>query len=146
MAAVDEVDEVDEVDAADAVDTGGPGGGAPAGARGDHGLEVAQRPGGVAVDRLLDEVVDRLDRDLRRHLAGAVPAHAVGDHVEAVTLIDLEVVLVVDARETDVGEPARSDAQHQLGFPKRPRRGDRDRSSRARWMAGSSSPQSIALR
>jgi hypothetical protein len=110
------------------------------------GVGQAQRPGGVAFDRLLDEVMNRLDRDLCRHLAGAVSAHAVGDHVEAVARIDLEVILVVDPSQADVGKAAGFDAQHQLLFPKRPRRGDRDSSSRARWTAGSSSPQSIALR
>ncbi len=36
------------------------------------------------VGGLVDEVADRVDRDLRRHLAVAVAAHAVGHDVELV--------------------------------------------------------------
>ncbi len=47
------------------------------------GVRSAQRPS------------DGLDRDLRRHLAVTVAAHAVGDHVQTVVTVDAERVFVV---------------------------------------------------
>ena len=66
---------------------------------------VAQRQGAVvAVLALLgEEVQDGLDGDLRRHFPVVVTAHAVGDDVDAVSLADVEIILVVGPEEADIG-------------------------------------------
>jgi hypothetical protein len=66
-------------------------------------LEVAG-PRHVFVGRGAEELGDRLGGEAARHVARAVPAHAVGHEEELVLVHDGAAVLVVVALPTDVGQ------------------------------------------
>ena len=57
----------------------------------------------VSSMRAPDEPDERLDGEPRCHFAGAVPAHAVGDHVELQVVLDGPRVFVVLADGTRIG-------------------------------------------
>src|SRR5690606_38360754 len=80
-------------------------------------------PGAVrVVTRGCEELLERVDGELRRDLAGGMSAHAVGDDVEPVLRQDGEVVLVVGSLTTDVGLTGYFDTQVPLTSFESPRR------------------------
>ena len=74
-----------------------------------------ERPGAVLVGAggLLDEGLDRFDRDARRDLAGDVTAHAVGDDEEADVRTSAMTVFVAGAPEAGVGADGPAERQRR---------------------------------
>src|SRR5690606_3690614 len=76
-----------------------------------HGRIHVKRPGRVLAGEGAEELAYALDRQPARHVARAMPTHAVGDDEETVFGEDEEAVFVVLPLKADIGE-AECDGTH----------------------------------